>query len=358
MRVLKGILIRLIAIILVAAVAIGAYAIVLKARADEPVPDEPAPDGPHVQHNFDTTIWKFDTVNHWHPCIYGCNFVEDLAAHKFENGKCTVCGAQETHVHKFDSKWKYAERNHWHECECGTVRDMAPHTFENGKCIVCGATESEEPHVHTFDTTIWVSDNTNHWHPSTCGHNIVTGIAPHTFENGKCKVCGTSKQEESHVHTYNEDEWGADALNHWHFATCGHDVVKDRSAHVLDGEICKICGYDTHEHSFNLHIWKYSNQYHWHEARCGHDLVTDKAEHTIENGLCTVCNYRDETKPHTHKPDMTRWKYDKTNHYHKCVCGYESDKSEHIFEQPGIYEPCVTCGVTRKTLLLYPGGII
>ena len=40
-------------------------------------------------------------------------------------------------------------------------------------------------HVHTFDETRWVNDETHHWHPATCGHtNERKDVAEHTKDSG------------------------------------------------------------------------------------------------------------------------------------------------------------------------------
>ncbi len=48
----------------------------------------------------------------------------------------------------------------------------------------------------------------------------------------------------SHTHTYST-AWTNDETNHWHDATCGHDVKKDNATHTLDttDTFCTICGY-------------------------------------------------------------------------------------------------------------------
>ena len=49
-----------------------------------------------------------------------------------------------------------------------------------------------KPHTYAQD---WSTDETYHWHASTCGHEgIVSEKGEHTFENGVCSVCGYAKQ--------------------------------------------------------------------------------------------------------------------------------------------------------------------
>ena len=78
----------------------------------------------------------------------------------------------------------------------------------------CGGKPSsgEGEHVHTFDTTVWESNATEHWHPATCEHTKEKGdkakhtfgepydiVAPTCTEAGsqklKCTVCEYVKTE-------------------------------------------------------------------------------------------------------------------------------------------------------------------
>ena len=133
----------------------------------------------------------------------------------------------------------------------------------------------EPAHEHTFSTE-WTSDETYHWHASTCGHDEVSDKAEHTFgewvtitestteEQGlkrrTCSVCGYVEEEllPLHVHTYSE-EYEYDDTYHWHNSTCGHDVISTKEEHnygewvitteagvTTDGSksrTCQDCGY-------------------------------------------------------------------------------------------------------------------
>ena len=136
----------------------------------------------------------------------------------------------------------------------------------------------EEYHEHTFEEA-WVSDENNHYHKSTCGHNVTSSFGPHTFDEGvisvepteesegvklfTCTTCKYTKEEPipalGHKHTY-EDTWSYDKNNHFHKATCKHtDEVSDVAAHSftewtniiepangVDGSkerTCTICNY-------------------------------------------------------------------------------------------------------------------
>lgn len=57
----------------------------------------------------------------------------------------------------------------------------------NGKCEKCGA-DSKETHIHAFADS-WTTDDTYHWHASTCGHDVTADKAEHSYVNGVCR-CG------------------------------------------------------------------------------------------------------------------------------------------------------------------------
>ena len=128
-----------------------------------------------------------------------------------------------------------------------------------------------EVHTHTFAEE-WSSDKTNHWHAATCEHTIeVSGKAEHSFGDWKvtkaateeaegsrersCSVCGYKATEAieklTHTHTFAE-EWTSDETNHWHVATCGHNVTDSKAVHSFINEVCTICEYSLIPEGFVL----------------------------------------------------------------------------------------------------------
>lgn len=148
-----------------------------------------------------------------------------------------------THTHTFSQTWSKGKVNHWHAstCEHDISRDVAPHDYgADNTCKVCGYVKNE--HVHSYDTSVWVNDTKNHWHAANCGHNVVTDIAKHTYDStGKC-VCGYERPSANHTHTF-EKTWSGDSLNHWKAADCGHKIVYEMAAHTTNANgVCTVCG--------------------------------------------------------------------------------------------------------------------
>ncbi len=220
-----------------------------------------------------------------------------------------------------------------------------------------GSTSEVKPDTPTDDTTThthsysneWSSDQSKHWHASTCGDDTKTDEAEHTYgewtviteatettkgsQKRECSVCGYEETKEidvlPHTHKYSTN-WNNDETNHWHEDTCGHNTKNDDEEHTY-GEwivitpsteevkgsqkrVCSVCGYEeikelellphTHKYSTN---WCNDETNHWHSDTCGHDTKADEEEHTYgewdvitkptlstggeQTRSCTVCGY-------------------------------------------------------------------
>lgn len=137
--------------------------------------------------------------------------------------------------HDFAEEWKFDATGHWHECTTKGHTDTsekANHTFGAGEvtkepteeedgektfiCTVCGYKKAEGipalEHTHKFDNNVWEKNETNHWHPATCGHTDQKGSPePHVWNEGEvtkpadygvvgekkftCTTCGYEKTE-------------------------------------------------------------------------------------------------------------------------------------------------------------------
>ena len=53
---------------------------------------------------------------------------------------------------------------------------------------------SDDDHIHTFSND-WEHDDQYHWHPSTCGHDVIDGKAPHSFGEYKIIVQPTLSED-------------------------------------------------------------------------------------------------------------------------------------------------------------------
>lgn len=91
----------------------------------------------------------------------------------------------------------------------------------------------------------WIDENGDHWVFN--GYSITSDITLYaTWE----------KAEAGHVHTFS-DEWSYNSEQHYHVATCGHDVVADAENHTFANVVtpatyerggytthtCEVCGY-------------------------------------------------------------------------------------------------------------------
>lgn len=217
--------------------------------------------------------------------------------------------ADSVHRHTFSTEWSTGEKNHYHAstCEHNIVRDVQPHDFVNGKCSECGYVKPTV-HTHTYNNA-WENDSVNHWHAADCEHNVVRDMAKHTYENGKCTVCDRPAPAANHVHTFSS-AWTYDKVNHWHAANCGDKMVTDMAAHKLDGKKCTVCGYKVpeppHEHTYG--DWVNTDPA-GHYKTCTGENCTDAAgtkyyqgSHNTSgaDGACSVCGYKAAPVPHTH----------------------------------------------------------
>ena len=250
------------------------------------------------------------------------------------------------HTHKFATDWTKDETNHWHASTCGheVTEGKTAHTFgdwtttkeasctEEGNktrtCEVCKkeVTEKIDAKGHNYSET-WTKDETNHWHASTCGHEVTEGKTAHTFgdwtttkeascteEGNKTRTCEVCKKEviekiDAKGHNYSET-WTSDETNHWHATTCGHEVTEGKTAHTFGDwtitkepteeaegsreKSCTVCEYTVpeviakleHTHKFAIE-WTKDETNHWHASTCGHEVTEGKTAHTFGDWITT-----------------------------------------------------------------------
>ncbi len=279
---------------------------------------------PEHEHTFNTT-WQYDSAEHWKQatCEH-TDVVSERAPHvdDDENDLCDVCGCAMGHEHKWESTWTQGEKTHYYKPTCGCAdepkyrKDEADHADANndGLCDVC---KYDYGHKHTY-ADAWTATEGGHWHAPTCGHDVDgADKAAHADSNndGACDACGDNG---GHEHTYAED-WTSDENNHWHAPTCGHQVPgSDKAAHVdtdADGK-CDVCAFvPEHFHRFE-DGWTADKTGHWHKAACEHtDQIDGFEAHTgyEEDGICDVCEYLVMYTVTFQAPDYVKVVDDKSN---------------------------------------------
>ena len=338
-----------------------------------------------AQHEF-STEWTNDANNHWHACLdEGCTEKSDEAAHSFGEGKETTPATEDA-----EGVMTYTCRT------CGYEKTEAIEKLE---------------HKHTYEKD-WSSDDVYHWHAATCGHEDVSGKAAHIFDDGwvetpatdteegliiyTCITCGYYYKEvlgtTGHTHQFS-DEWTSDENYHWHAATCGHEISKNKDPHDfgkgqttkeptedeegITSYFCKTCNYEKqepisklpHTHKFATE-WSKDENYHWKASLCGHDETLVKYFHSFDDGevttdptessdgvktyTCTDCGQtKTEAVPalnHTHTYE-TSYTKDATHHWFLPTCAHTDaiNKVAHSYDANGncvcgFHGICETCG--------------
>lgn len=249
------------------------------------------------------------------------------------------------HEHTYDSVWLYDETWHWHAATCEHVDEVAEkgeHVDADGNdiCDVCGYIAD---HTHSYDEG-WTWNEATHWHKSACGHNVKQDEAKHDDENNDA-ICDVCTYDYDHTHTYDEAWVSVGENGHWHAPTCGHSVDgSELTAHTdenNDGD-CDVCGENGgHEHTYS-DAWTSTDDEHWREVTCGHDIpVTDKGVHTDGNGdtTCDTCGYTPEHF-HTFADTLSA---DVNNHWYASTCGHDVKKDEAPHsghEEDGVCDVC------------------
>lgn len=306
-------------------------------------------------HTYDDSAWSSDQTNHWHAAT--CEHTseqKDLAAHADANGDgvCDVC-AYVMCAHTFEkSTWTTDATNHWHASTCAhdIKKDLAAHadTDNDGYCDTC----KYDLCANTFAEK-WESNSIGHWHVCTDGHGRKSEVVSHTDANGDgaCDVCGYG----AHDHTWSE-VYRQDADGHWQVTSCStHNALSGEKAEHADanGDFkCDTCGYVMHEHAYK-DDWSSNETGHWHDASCGHDVKIEAEAHIDNNkdGYCDVCSY--VTCSHTYEE---KWSYDGENHYHKANCGCLNVPNADVEAHTLADAECTECGYKAHTVHTYEDG--
>ncbi len=378
------------------------------------------------EHTYSST-WSHDESKHWREATCGHEVKGEEGPHQYEDSVteptyeskgytthlCKICGYSykdtetDAKKHNYDESWTHDEECHWHACLDEGYADLkanltkhsfvstvtAPTCTEDGYTTYtceCGYSYRDDEKTktgHSFSKE-WSYDENDHWHKSTCGHDVIDGkekhslkkeVTPPTYEKDgyttfSCE-CGysytgetVSKSEHHYSSAYEHDEtW------HWHKCTDeGYEELKSGEAkHAFKAVTkeatcteegyttytCEECGYsyidDKEEkrgHSYE-EKWTFDKTSHWHETICGHEVKGNKAAHDYKEEVvsatfeskgytvftCKICDYSyqgNETPILTHNYSE-EWKHDESFHWHECTDeGYEeliNEKAEHSF---------------------------
>ena len=176
------------------------------------------------------------------------------------------------------------------------------HEYENGVCVCCGSVDPNG-HEHSFDDEGTVTREPTCEEPgereltcTICGETVTEEIEklPHTFENGKCTVCG--EEDPDHEHDYTDHE---EVVTE---PTCTEDGEK---------EIFCVCGeYETESipatgHSFGEASYDWSSDHSscTISVSCTNSGCTETHSETVHAG--------DQGYTHTHhEPTCTEDGYD------------------------------------------------
>ena len=154
------------------------------------------------EHEIAENSWIIPATGHTHGAAVVENRVEPTCTEKGgydEVVYCTVCHAELSRTHKEIAATGHTMTAtaakaatcteagniaHWHCSGCNKYFSDAngEHEIAENSWIILAT-------GHSFSDA-WTSDDTYHWHASTCGHNIVSDKAGHTYESGVCTVCG------------------------------------------------------------------------------------------------------------------------------------------------------------------------
>ena len=181
-----------------------------------------------------------------------------------------------------------------------TVANKAEDTVVTGSGSVGTVKSSEDVKVETKNTKV---ENTS----ETKDIAVTDSKGKETTVETKTESTGTTTTETTintqptgggHSHTY-DTAWSSDAAEHWHAATCGHDVTSGRAAHTFGDYTDKGDG----THSRTCTVCRYE------EAAAAHryGAYTDNGE--THSHTCTDCNYT-ETEAHIYDTTTLR-----------CICG-------------------------------------
>lgn len=202
-------------------------------------------------------------------------------------------------------------------------------------------------HTHEFAQE-WTYDATNHWHAATCEHDWVRGDeAKHVFTEttegtATCTEGATVTRTCACGYSYT---YTSDPL--------GHKWV-EQEGKAAD---CKGPGYTAHYKCSECGALLNYQEIRQTEHNYHYEIVTEDEEGNPVAKHQEVCGFCGEVRPGSLQDHrFGAYLHDATNHWQACVCGEETEKAAHTFEQKKFayndeqhWYICDTCGEANPT---------
>lgn len=247
---------------------------------------------------------------------------------------------------------------------------------------------------HSYDTTTWSNDGTNHWHDCTrCGAK--GDNAAHTWNSGTvttaatctstgvktytCTACNREKTEDIEKAAHTAVKTAAKAatctedgnVEYWHCSECNTNFSDSACTNVLTDTVIGKTGHSAAKTAAkSATCTEDGNVEYWHCSKCninfsdsqctkeitdtvigktGHSYgaawTTNDTQHWYE---CTECGNKKNTAAHSFTQNKNA-----SNHWQECVCGYTKDITAHTFIQEydgtNHWQECTECGTEKDT---------
>ena len=160
-------------------------------------------------HSF-TNNYAFDATNHWLICDNACGEISGIEAHNFVDGYCSICGAEQGHVHdyvehaaKSPSCTEQGNEKYYTCTGCDLIFDESK--TEIGSIPVLAATGHTKVTHNAVDATCTTTGNSAYYECSVCGKYYSDAAMTNEIANGSwvtssldhdygtdhyCTICG------------------------------------------------------------------------------------------------------------------------------------------------------------------------
>ena len=263
------------------------------------------------EHTYDTTKWAYDSTYHYHAGNCGHDVLKDRERHSFngDEPKCTVCDYERSfdeiyqmylggQIKSFEEQYRCQQASsikNWSEyAEKGYKLDYdeETQTWKSESSIEIGIADQ-----------VVVINVVSHKQYGVTGQGTNYGVRVDaagkyfvSIKLGEFDIILT-RDYGDHTHTYNDNEWGFDAENHWR--QCDEDGEKDPATvapHIFGGdghctqEGCEAISQEKckHEKGFQYNYTKTTLPTHATELKktcpdCGKE-ETVSVDYSISNG--------------------------------------------------------------------------